>query len=214
MHKFKADYLAGFMSLRYPKILDVGCFSGQFHRALKIRHQYYGVDIDKDIVDYMNGRDKSGQYRVGSAAKVPYRRSFFDVAIFSEVIEHVPKHSELKSLKELHRVLKKNGILFLSTPLDNWLSKLLDPAFWLIGHRHYEAKEVISMLEKAGFEILIVREIGSFWHSLGHLIELTFKHLNLGSPTRLIKYFEGNSERLLRSADNGYLSVIIIAKKL
>lgn len=46
--------------------------------------------------------------------KFPSEDNRFDMAIFQEGIEHLP--DQLYSLKEFHRVLKEDGVLFVTTP--------------------------------------------------------------------------------------------------
>ena len=63
--------------------------------------------------------------------------------------------------KEVSRVLKKQGVFYLSTP--NSLSRFFDPAFWLIGHRHYSSEKLI----KLGLENNLIQErieiVGGGW---------------------------------------------------
>ena len=51
--------------------------------------------------------------------QLPYEDSYFDAVISSSVLEHVP--NDYESLKELHRIIKKNGYLII-TFLPNHLS--------------------------------------------------------------------------------------------
>jgi SAM-dependent methyltransferase len=46
--------------------------------------------------------------------KIDFEDSYFDILICNHVLEHVPDH--LQALKEISRVLKKDGIAFLQTP--------------------------------------------------------------------------------------------------
>lgn len=213
LHIFRANYLSKFIRKDIPKILDIGCWSGQFHRALDMKHQYFGVDIDEDVVKFASKKFKNTEFKTGSASSIPYNNNFFDVVVFSEVIEHIPANTETKALKEINRVMKKNGILFLSTPLDTWVSKMLDPAYWLIGHRHYKISKLVKMLNKTGFKIVETKKAGVAWHSFAHLIELFCKHSKIPLPKRLVGYLQYKSENYLKSGKEGYLTAMVIAKK-
>jgi SAM-dependent methyltransferase len=47
---------------------------------------------------------------------IPFEDASYDVILCHHVIEHVP--DDRKALKELNRILKGHGILFLSVPID------------------------------------------------------------------------------------------------
>ncbi|HDY87237.1 MAG TPA: class I SAM-dependent methyltransferase [bacterium] len=82
-----------------------------------------------------------------------YPSESFDKILFLEVIEHLPKNTEKQALKEIHRLLKKGGTMVLSTPNDTLLTAIFDPAYWLIGHRHYKINDIKKMLRDSGFTI-------------------------------------------------------------
>lgn len=89
---------------------------------------------------------------VASVLNLPFASGVFREVFFTDVIEHIPKGTEMKALAELHRVLISGGQLVLSTPNKTLLYRLMDPAYFLIGHRHYSSIEVRLLLEKAGFK--------------------------------------------------------------
>ena len=100
----------------------------------------------------------------GTVLSLPLRSEAFSVAIFSEVLEHVPRGTESRALAEIYRILKRKGSLILSTPSseDGWgkLYQILDPAFWFIGHRHYNGATVRSLLESNGFTVEVFTKRG------------------------------------------------------
>ncbi|MFQ5495622.1 MAG: class I SAM-dependent methyltransferase, partial [Phycisphaerae bacterium] len=56
--------------------------------------------------------------------RTPYPDGHFDSIAITEVIEHVP--DEAATLAELDRILKRGGVLVLTTPHRGWLT-FLDP---------------------------------------------------------------------------------------
>ncbi|MBK8443058.1 MAG: methyltransferase domain-containing protein [Sphingobacteriales bacterium] len=50
---------------------------------------------------------------------IPYSKNYFDIIICNHVLEHVPDY--MKALAEIYRVLNKNGIAILQTPLSRLL---------------------------------------------------------------------------------------------
>jgi ubiquinone/menaquinone biosynthesis C-methylase UbiE len=91
---------------------------------------------------------------VADALHLPFKPGIFQQVIFAEVLEHIPKMTEVRCLKEIARVMKDDGISVLSTPSSNhFLFTVLDPAFWLIKHRHYKPSDVNDFITRAGFSI-------------------------------------------------------------
>ena len=103
-------------SLKNPKILDLGCGEGQFYDILKeykTDFEYVGVDISKKQIAKAR---KKGIYAVvcDISKKIPFRNNTFDVIIATEIIEHL--FDTTSFLKKCNSVLKKEGLLILTTP--------------------------------------------------------------------------------------------------
>ena len=102
------------------KILDIGAGVGSLSILLKNRCQYSVEAIDlRESVDFWKERfDKYGiNQRSCDITKeaLPFQSDSLDVAIFSEVIEHLAC-SLNQPLGEVKRVLKVGGYLILTTP--------------------------------------------------------------------------------------------------
>lgn len=97
------------------KLLDIGCADGSFAALLQKRFGFdsYGIDISPKVVK--RARLNGIKARVGNLSeKLPYKKCMFDVVIMCEVIEHIFDTDFL--LNEVYRVMKKNGLLFITTP--------------------------------------------------------------------------------------------------
>ncbi len=105
------------------KILDLGCGDGYLLNLLKQSgyKNLYGVDISKTRVKRALELTKlPNKHIVASLGeKTPFLPNFFDVIICSEVMEHIPKPDLL--LKEIHRLLKDEGMFIISTPNEEKL---------------------------------------------------------------------------------------------
>ncbi len=97
---------------------------------------------------------------------LPFRDRAFDTVVMTDVIEHIPVNNELIALKQIRRVLRNNGRLILSTPNHNPLYVLLDPAFLLKGHRHYNFRGITEIVSSAGFVVKRSFASGGFWEAL------------------------------------------------
>lgn len=157
------------------KILDAGCGPGFYIRLLSFLYKdikIIGIDTDIEALSQLRKDNKKKNIRVlyGDLMKpLPFPSNTFDKIIFSEVAEHVP--SDTKALKELYRVLKKNGLLVLTVPNHNY-PLFWDPVNWVLekttgkhissgfwagiwtNHiRLYTPEQIEKVVNKAGFTI-------------------------------------------------------------
>ncbi|HII16643.1 TPA: class I SAM-dependent methyltransferase [Candidatus Woesearchaeota archaeon] len=110
------------VNLKECDILDIGTGSGHIISDLaKLSRSASSIDIhDERMVK--EGYD----FRVVSDENIPYSDASFDVVISNHVIEHVL--NQKLHLMEIHRVLRKGGILYLATPNKFWIT---DPHYRL-----------------------------------------------------------------------------------
>ena len=97
-------------------ILDIGCKDAYLRRLLKERQitKYYGMDISEAVLNKIEGYDPK-YFKVGDVSKkIPFKDNSFDFIFALEIVEHVESPTEM--LKEIRRVLKKEGELIISVP--------------------------------------------------------------------------------------------------
>ena len=87
---------------------------------------------------------------------------YFDCVVLSEVLEHLNPYYVKFTLSEINRILRKEGILILTTPniasLFRRLKLLLGKQPVYRYHvKEYTKKEIEELLQQCGFEILISR---------------------------------------------------------
>lgn len=167
--KFTAEFVDD-KSIKGKTILDIGCGYGWFENyALeKGVKEIYGIEIsDEDLVTAReNIKSKNVKFSVGGALKLPFKDNYFDTAVAWEVIEHIPENKENQMFKEVNRVLKKEGEFYLSTPNAALFSKYLDPAFYLVSHRHYDLISLIHFGEINRLYLEKAKILGSLWTSV------------------------------------------------
>lgn len=117
---FRVNHKQNFLNARALKyfkrchnILDVGCGSGVFV-ALDPK-RISGIDSNPETVTLC--RRNKLDVRKGIATKLPFKDNSFDGIHCAHVIEHLQPKDAYIFLKEASRVLKKNGILVIRTPL-------------------------------------------------------------------------------------------------
>ncbi|MEK7517754.1 MAG: hypothetical protein AAB583_04340, partial [Patescibacteria group bacterium] len=93
----------------------------------------------------------------------------------------------------------------------NFWSDLLDPAYWLTGHRHYTKDQLTNMLQDANFKIEKIIQTGSFFSSFYALCFYFFKHI-LGMKMPHISWVEKKMEKNISTP--GYIQIAIRANKV
>lgn len=104
---------------RGGKYLDVGCFNSPMPYELSMTFptaEIHAIDHSWDVVSKMRHLFPSVKYYVGDVKKLPYPNGHFDYVVAAELIEHMENPKAL--ITECLRVLKKDGVLAVSTPKD------------------------------------------------------------------------------------------------
>ena len=148
-----AGMLLGDVSLRSTgTILDVGCGSGQTLSWFRNRFGAWralGCDLSPDAVA---AATRAGfEIAQASALALPYPSATADVIVSLDVLQHVPLGGgDVIALREMHRVLKPGGWLFIRTNAQSFPTTADDRAFQF--HR-YEPAELREKLRDVGFAI-------------------------------------------------------------
>ena len=109
-------------------ILDLG--SGQGGTAKILSEENTVISLDLNIFRLKSQEDfKDNIQRInGNALTVPLKPDSFDLIILQDVIEHVNDPKSL--LNSLLSLLKKNGVLYLSTPNKLSLFNIISDPHW------------------------------------------------------------------------------------
>lgn len=114
-HIARYRWAAGFCSGR--RVLDAGCGVGYGCEMLLSAGAAEVVGIDNSSAALELARSSvsgSVRWELGNVASLPYDDDSFDVVVCFEVIEHVDEQEQ--ALDELARVLRSDGLLFISSP--------------------------------------------------------------------------------------------------
>lgn len=134
-----------FLTLKNPRILDIGCGTGQNLYELKKLGDAWGVDKSSKAVIFCKKRGIK-KVKVGTCYNTSFKDSFFDVITLLDVLEHT---NDQKTLKEISRVLKPGGLLVITVPAFNWLWSRWDEV--LHHKRRYTKQSLERLLKKNHF---------------------------------------------------------------
>ncbi len=130
-----------------PKILDVGCGTGANLEMLANFGEAQGVDVSDDALEFC--KTKGLKAHKGLAESLPFADESFDLVTALDVVEHLD--DDVAGLKEMNRVLRKDGKTLIFVPAFMWLWGVQDD---VSNHRiRYTKKQIVERLQKAGFEI-------------------------------------------------------------
>ena len=116
------------MNLKKAKMLDIGGGTGYFANELKQlfpKAEIHSTDISHEAIKEGKKLYREVIFKVSDSEKeFPYKDNYFDLVISGEHIAHLKDTDTY--ISEISRVLKKNGILMLTTPnLVSWLNRIL-----------------------------------------------------------------------------------------
>lgn len=176
--------LKAFRPIKKGRVLDVGCGGGQFVKALaKTRKDLtiFGVDIGRKAVFSVKKNYPRVFLTLADGQNLPYENNSFSAVFSIEVLEHVcnPK----KMIKEMSRVLKKNGRFYLSVScekspwtIQGWLNRLgIDLTTKTIGHiNKLSYDEVCQILSKNNLKIIDRFYFGHFFRQFQDLFYVLY----------------------------------------
>lgn len=143
------------------RVLDAGAGEGKYYDDLA-HTRYVGVDLSVGDAAW----DYSHLDALADLGNLPFGQGCFDAAICTQVLEHVLEPGQV--LTELYRVLKPGGQLFLSVP-QSWYQHQKPHDYY-----RYTSFGLRYLLEKAGFEVVSIADMGGyFWY-----LSFTLQHVN------------------------------------
>lgn len=190
-HKFNMKIALPY--IRKKGLLDIGSGNGNFLSLIESVCCAVGIDIKEDGLKVAKTSLLRTKFVLASATELPFKDSTFGVITMWDVIEHIPKGNECNVFSEINRVLEKDGKLCLSTMNDRLIGKILDPAYFLCGHRHYAEEKIIEWLNSSKFAVDKIFHSTGIFSMLSGNIDLFFKHI-LGRKAPKINVLERRKE--------------------
>jgi SAM-dependent methyltransferase len=163
------------------RMLDAGCGTGfnLGHYSAADRRDVYGLDVTMDALEWVRKRgfEKITQ---ASVTDIPFRSGTFDLVFSFDVLPQVPLKMDEPAIREMHRVLKPNGYLFVRAAAFEWLRSSHDEELHTM-HR-FTRPELVQKLMHAGFEVEWSSYANGFLFPVV-LMRRFLKHAGIGKGT-------------------------------
>ena len=157
------ELLEGFEKFRKSNnIIDVGCGDGYFLEAAKKRNwNVYGTEFTEEAIALC--KQKGIDMQKGTLNTNHYTEGFFDVITSFEVIEHI--NNPLPEVKAFHNILRVGGLVYVTTPNFNSISRnFLGPSWNIIEYpehlSYYTKKTLTNLFRSFKFQLLDISTTG------------------------------------------------------
>ena len=118
-------------------ILELGCGWGNNLRLLKdLNFNYFGIDQSKTATNYCKKYYKN--IFCCNFSEIPFGDQFFDIVLDRQSIQHNDKFSINNIFSEIHRILKKRGLLY---------SHLISKSSYKVKTHHFKVNEIKKFLK-------------------------------------------------------------------
>lgn len=148
---------------RSGRVLDVGCGSHPFFLLNTEFFEKYGIDQlvkQNDRDKFEAEKIKLMSFDINKNIKLPFGDENFNAVIMLAVTEHLEKKDLLTLLKEIYRVLKKDGVFVYTTPIpqSDMILKIM-ARLKFVSHseieehkEYYDHKKMKDMMTSSGFD--------------------------------------------------------------
>jgi SAM-dependent methyltransferase len=148
------------------RVLDIGCGTGDRLDVFRSKgFETFGVETS-DSANYATEHLNLNVLK-GDLFSANFSDEFFDLVTLYNVLEHT--HSPARVIKEIHRILKKEGFLIIQVPNSNSIQykifKKRWAAFDVPRDLYYFGTETLSLLlGKVGFIVTKTDHFMNWWH--------------------------------------------------
>ncbi|MFW5891677.1 MAG: class I SAM-dependent methyltransferase [bacterium] len=138
-------------------VYDLGCGSKPYQCLIeKYSDQYIGVDWGNTT------HEKVMDVNADLNEKLPIDNHVADAVISFQVMEHL--NNPEKFLEEAYRILKKDGIIFLTVPFQHQVHEMP------YDYYRYTEFGLKYLFEKTGFSDITIEGAGGFWITIANKI--------------------------------------------
>lgn len=152
IHRLMRQAMTDVAEYTHGRLLDVGCGNRPYRRIFEGQISSY-VGLERDQSRYVQAD------LWGDALALPMRSEAFDTVLSNQVLEHVPDPQQ--AIKEMARVLRKDGHLILTAPHIWELHEIPHDYF------RFTPYGLRYLAENAGLEVVKIHALAGFWVTAG-----------------------------------------------
>lgn len=145
-------------------LLNIGVGKGALENFLFRKFpdiEYRGTDITSFTLNLLQQKYGKSRIKFNELPNLKFRSGTFDQVLLLEVIEHIKPQKTFAVFSEIYRVLKPEGKLIVSVPVNEHLEKLI-PSNPNSHMRIYSEEVIRSELRLSGFSIEKVYRTSAF----------------------------------------------------
>jgi ubiquinone/menaquinone biosynthesis C-methylase UbiE len=183
------------------KILDIGCGTGINMKNFEKHGDVFGIDIHMPALQFCSKRNLSNLAQADTLY-LPFKQQSFDIVAIFDVLYHRAIKNDTRALKEVNRILKKNGLLIVTDSADMKLWGRHDIA--VHARERYSISSFSKKLNDSGFKIKKITYFNTFLYPLVYV----FRKLdNLISKDKPAKSNLSNTNPIINSLLYSVLSL-------
>jgi len=226
---------------KHINVLDVGCGTGIYTLDLaKRKYNVLSMDISKEMLLFTKKRAAESVENlnlfVADAEKIPLKPQCIDLVICVGVLEYLP--DDCPALKNMCRMVKKDGLIIFTLPNLLKLKNILDPYYYINGiwkylkfrygnnsnrsnlkkqdfssneaftNRRYLKKQIQNLVNNSGLKIEEIIGIG-----YGPLTFWRKQFISLRYSIKISEFFERSASMLPKHFIDKFASRWIIVTK-
>ena len=178
------DHLKKHTSLKGQAVLDWGCGPGRIIRhmpeVIADNCTFFGTDYNAKSIAWCKENIPNVAFNCNPLeAQLPYPNNSMDAIYGISILTHLSEEMHYNWFKELHRILKPNGILLLTTHGDNYKVKLEQKEL----NAYNKGQLVVRGTVKEGHRMYCAFQPKAFMHNLFKDVTIV-EHLKLTSDTK------------------------------
>jgi len=196
------------LKLSPSTVLDFGCGDGRLLFELKSekKNKYLGYEISKRAKNMFNAFNPDIKL-ISELQDLENYNNFFDVIIFSEVIEHISENEIELNINVIYSILKKKGILLITAPHENIPVHKKH-------YRHYNLKSLAQHFPEDKYEIVEKKFLFPKENNFSSILrKIFFNRFFITNSNLMHKIYYKYKKKFLFTNEKKSQTILLILKK-
>jgi len=154
--KFWLDKFVSYLPQK-SKVLDIGCAFGRDTKFFTNNgFDTTGIDLSENMIKKAKSFSPSSKFYVMDMQNLDFDNQSFDGIWCSATLLHLNKDDAITALKEIKRVLKKSGIIYLNLKEGIGEKVIIDDRYQNSEkfYSYYQESEIKGLLDEFGFQVV------------------------------------------------------------